>query len=107
MFTPFISEKRQEDREMENFYNECIYDIQQNTQKRLGRMADVKILKPKIVKLRLVRMEGANLDVDDRAAFNDERAPIYHIIKQNKRREQLTITRLMDQADRTQTTNRG
>jgi hypothetical protein len=65
------------------------------------------VVKAKIVKLHSVRMGGAKLDLDDRVAFIGERASICHIIKHKKRREQLTITRLLDQADRTQTTNRG
>jgi hypothetical protein len=59
------SQKRQEDRKMENFYYQYIYDILQNLEKRLGRMADVNIPKAKIVKLHSVRMEGAKFDADD------------------------------------------
>jgi hypothetical protein len=87
LFTRVGPEKRQEDREMENFYYQCIYDILQNPEKRLGRMADVNMLKAKNAKLHSVRMEGAMFDADDRATFNDDRASIYYIIKQKKRRE--------------------
>jgi hypothetical protein len=50
--------------------------------------------------------DGGSVDLDDRVAFIDERASIYHIIKQKKCREQRTIMRLLDQADRTQMTNK-
>jgi hypothetical protein len=47
-------------------------------------MADVNMLIAKIVKLHSVRMEGETFDLDDRAAFNHERASINHIIQQTK-----------------------
>jgi hypothetical protein len=52
-------------------------------------------------------MEAANLDVDDRVTYQDEKASIYHIIKQKSRIEQRTVTRILDQTDSEQTTNRG
>jgi hypothetical protein len=100
-------EKRQEDLEVENFYFEYIYDILQNNQSRIERMAGVNMLKARIVKLHSVRMEGVNFDLDDRSAFINERASFYHTIQQKKCREQRTITRILVQADRTQTTNKG
>jgi hypothetical protein len=70
-------------------------------------MADVKKFKAKIVKLYSVRMEGTMVDVDHLAVFNNDRASIYHIIKQKKRREQRTISKILDKAGRTQTTEKG
>jgi hypothetical protein len=39
--------------------------------------------------------------------YKDEKASIYHIIKQKSRREQRTVTRILDQTDSEQMTNRG
>jgi hypothetical protein len=107
LYTRVGSERRQKDRGMESFYYQCIYDLLQNHEKRLGRVADVNMLKAKIVKLHSMRMEGVKFEAHDSATFNDERSSTYHIIKQKKRREQRTITRILDQEGRTQTTNRG
>jgi hypothetical protein len=89
---------------MENFQYPYINDILQNPGKRLGRTADVNMVKAKIVKLHSMRMEGGKFEADDSATFNEERASI---MKQKERREQRMITILLDQDDRTQTTNRG
>jgi hypothetical protein len=60
------AEKRHEEREMENLYYQCMYDILQNPEKRRRMMADVNKFKAKIVQLHSVRMEAAKLDVEDR-----------------------------------------
>jgi hypothetical protein len=70
-------------------------------------MADVNKFKAKIVQLHSARMEAAKLDVEDRVTYKDEKASIYHIIKQKSRRERRTVTRILDQRDSEQTTNRG
>jgi hypothetical protein len=67
---------------MEIFYYQCIYDILQNPETRLGRVSDGNMLKAKIDKLHSVRMEGANFDGNNRETFNEKRASIYHIMKQ-------------------------
>jgi hypothetical protein len=80
------AEKRHEEREMENFYYQCIYDILQNPKKRRRRMADVNKFNAKIVQLHSARMEAPKLDVEDRVTYTDEKVSIYHIIKQKSRR---------------------
>jgi hypothetical protein len=105
IFTRVGSEKRQEDRGIENLYFKCIYVIPQSPQRRLERMAEISMLKAKIVNLHSVMMEGADFGLGDRAAFNNEKATIYHI-QQKTHREQWTITRILNQADRTHTTNK-
>jgi hypothetical protein len=89
-----------EEREMENFYYQCIYDILQDPEKRRRMMADVNKLKAKIVQLHSARMEAVKLDVEDRVTYKDGKASIYHIIKQKSRREQRTVTRILDKTDR-------
>jgi hypothetical protein len=69
-------------------------------------MADVNKFKAKIVNLHSVRMEETKVDLDHLAVFNNERASIYHIIKQTKCKEQRTITKILDQAGRKQTTEK-
>jgi predicted transglutaminase-like protease len=91
---------------METYYYQCIYDILPNPEKRRRRMADVNKFKAKIVQLHSASMEPAKLDVEDRVTYKDE-ASIYNIKKQKSRREQRTVTRILDQTNSEQTTNRG
>jgi hypothetical protein len=107
LFMRLGAEKRHQEREMENVYYYCICDILQNPEKRRRMLADVNNFKAKIVQLHNARMEAAKLDVEDRVTYKDEKASIYHIIKQKSRREQRTVTRILDQTDSEQTTNRG
>jgi hypothetical protein len=107
VFTRVGTEKRQEESRLEIFCYQRIYDILQNPQRRLDRIADVTKFKANIVKLHSVRKKGTKVDLDHLAVFNNERASIYHIVKQKKRRKQRTITKILDQAGRTQTTEKG
>jgi hypothetical protein len=107
LFMSLGAEKRHEEREMENLYYQCIYDIIQNPEKRRRMMADVNKFKAKIVQMHSARMEAAKPDVEDRVTYKDEKASIYHIKEQKSRREQRTLTRNLEHTDSEQTTNRG
>jgi hypothetical protein len=101
LFMRLGAENRKEEREMENFYYQCIYDIIQNPEKRRRSMAAVNKFKAKIVQLHSASMGAAKLDVEDRVTNKDD------IMKQKSRREQRTVTRILDQRDSEQTTYRG
>jgi len=64
LFGRLGAEKRRDERDLENFYFQCIYAIIQNPQTRLTEMAEVNKYKAKIVNIYSRRMEGAKREAD-------------------------------------------
>jgi hypothetical protein len=59
--------RRSDKRGKRRLYFLCICDILQNPQSRLERMADVNMLKAKLVKLHILKMKVAKFDLDGQA----------------------------------------
>jgi hypothetical protein len=95
LFVREATERRRDERNMENFYYACIYDILQSPHERENRIEALNLLKAKIGRLNGKRLEGVNIDVDDHESLRDERVSLFHLTKRRTRREQRNVTQIV------------
>ena len=88
------AEKRRDEKEMENHYYNCMYDILKTQPARQDRLADLNRFKAKIIKIYSDRMRGAKRRTEGAEVWSEERLSIHHIIRLKKRQEKRTITTL-------------
>jgi exonuclease III len=101
------TEARRDARETENFYHACLYDLLQMPEQHENRTAKVNHLKAKLVNLFNTTRARGMIEVPPPEMYQDEQMSLFHLIKRRKRREQRTITHIIDPKGERQTSMKG
>jgi len=91
---------------MENFYYVAIYDILQEPVSYTHKIATLKKLRAKIIRLNGIYHQKTMLDTEEYDKTLGE-TPSLHIIKSRKRQTSRTIKRISDEHDRIYSTSTG
>jgi hypothetical protein len=83
--------RRRDRRSLENFYYEAIYTLLQTPSDNTTKVAKLKHLKDKIIRLHHEEQKYLFLSNDDRDRLEGENPSLYHLLKARKRQESTTI----------------
>jgi len=92
---------------MENFYYAAIYDILQEPVSYTHKIATLKKLRAKIIRLNGTFHQKTMLDTEEYDKTLGETPSLHHIIKSRKRQTSRTIKRISDEHDRIYSTSTG
>jgi len=90
------SERRRDHLAVENFYYEAIYDILKNTHSHGTKVATLKRLKARILRLHSMEQRRVFLDNGEHDRLAGEEPTLYHILKRRRRQKSKMIHRVQD-----------
>jgi len=85
------TEKHKDDREMENIYLACLYDLLKDPTHEAMWAAKVNLSKAKLVKLYSIRLASRTIDLQTPDIFQEEQMSLFHLTKRRTRRVQRKI----------------
>jgi hypothetical protein len=98
------TQRAREQRDREDFYYSCIYDLLQKSSHYPKLNEKLKYFKAKIVRLNGREITNLQADLRDNVSFKDEQLSLYHIINVHKRRKKRLVTEIIDQEGNRHTT---
>jgi hypothetical protein len=81
---------------MENHLYACMYETLNSDDTHEGKLQKLNRYKAKIVRLHAQRTEQIMLDQSTYDKIQDEQPSLFHLLKQNQRREARTISSIQD-----------
>jgi len=107
MFIREGTERKSDRNRMENFYYAAIYDIIQESVSYTQKIATLKKLRAKIIRLNGTFHQRTMLDTEEFDKTLGETPSLHHIIKSRKRQTSRTIRRISDEHARIYSTSTG
>jgi hypothetical protein len=91
MFQHEEAESRRDNRTMEIFYYECLYDSLREVGTHGGNLSFLNQIKAKIVKLHSIRLKTSPLNTEEAGRLVGEQPTLFHLIQMRKRRTARTV----------------
>jgi len=99
-------ERARDDKMIENFYYNCIYDILQEPTQPREKSIKLRQLKAKIIRLHNKRLQATTVDARDPTIYQGQNPPLFHLIQGRKRRDARMILEIQDENGILQSTTR-
>ena len=106
-FQRIEAERRRDNRILENFYYECIYDLVRTADTNPSAIPAIHHLNAKIVRLHAKRLQSSMLDITPADNVPGETPTLYQILRIHKRRTARLIRSVRDETGTIQTSATG